>query len=262
LTTPIRFPPNEPRTETSELEDPNTEMPRTALEDEAQGEVVVPSPSAAVVEPAPAPVVLEPESAPSLESKPVESPCDIVDPLAAGEDAPPKPGTFHSIVELVHDLAIAVVICVLLITYVVQAFKVQGTSMSPELQDGERILVNKFMYHFSDIARGDVVVFWYPEDPELSFIKRIIALPGETLEIKSGDVYVDGVLIDESYVASAHADRRSHPSQEIRPGHYFVLGDNRRGSNDSRSWGLVPERYIYGRAFVRIWPPSDVGLVQ
>ncbi|TDI48320.1 MAG: signal peptidase I [Acidobacteria bacterium] len=251
MTTPTRFPPNEPKTETSELEVPNTEMPRTALGDEAQGEAVVPSQSAAVVEPDPAL---------SLESKSVESPRDM--PPEAGEDVPPKPGTFRSIVELVHDLAIAVVICVLLITYVVQAFKVQGTSMSPELKDGERILVNKFMYHFSDIARGDVVVFWYPEDPELSFIKRIIALPGETVEIKSGDVFVDGVLIHESYVTSAHADRRSHPSQEIRPGHYFVLGDNRRGSNDSRSWGLVPERYIYGRAFVRIWPPSDVGLVQ
>ena len=257
MTTPTRLPTNEPKTETPKLEVPNTEMPKTALEDEAkddaQGEAAIPSQAVAVVEPDPVT---------SLEPNPVESPRDTLDPPEAGEDASPKQGTFHSLVELIHDLAIAVVICVLLITYVVQAFKVQGTSMSPELHDGERILVNKFMYHFSDIARGDVVVFWYPEDPELSFIKRIIALPGETVEIKSGAVFVDGVSIDESYVTSAHADRRSHPSQEIRPGHYFVLGDNRRGSNDSRSWGLVPERYIYGRAFVRIWPPSDVGLVQ
>ena len=95
------------------------------------------------------------------------------------EPAPPKARPFQALIDLLHDLAIAVVVCVLLITYVVQAFKVQGTSMSPELLDGERILVNKFLYRFTDIGRGDVVVFWYPEDPNLSFIKRVVGLPGE-----------------------------------------------------------------------------------
>jgi len=173
-----------------------------------------------------------------------------------------KARPFQSLIELLHDLAIAVIVCVLLITYVVQAFKVQGTSMSPELLDGERILVNKFLYRFGDIERGDVVVFWYPEDPKLSFIKRVVGLPGETVEVRNGKVYVDDILIDEPYVIVDNADRRSFASQEIRPGHYFVLGDNRRGSNDSRSWGLVPERYIYGKAFVRIWPMKDVGAVD
>ncbi len=175
---------------------------------------------------------------------------------------PVKPQRFQSLVDLLHDLAIAVVVCVLLITYVVQAFKVQGTSMSPELKDGERILVNKFLYYFGDIDRGDVVVFWYPEDPELSFIKRVVALPGETVEIRSGAVYVNGTLIEEAYVAGANADLRSFDAVEVRPGHYFVLGDNRNGSNDSRSWGQVPERYIYGKAVLRIWPPREVGVVH
>jgi signal peptidase I len=175
---------------------------------------------------------------------------------------PSKPKRFQSIVDLLHDLAIAIVVCVLLITYVVQAFKVQGTSMSPELRDGERILVNKFVYYFGDIDRGDVVVFWYPEDPQLSFIKRIVALPGETVEIRSGAVFVNGNLIQEPYVAGANADLRSFPPHEVRPGHFFVLGDNRKGSNDSRSWGLVPQRYIYGKAFLRIWPPRDFGAVH
>lgn len=174
----------------------------------------------------------------------------------------PKTRPFQSLVDLLHDLAIAVVVCVLLITYVVQAFKVQGTSMSPELLDGERILVNKFVYRFGDIERGDVVVFWYPEDPELSFIKRVVGLPGETIEVRNGEVFVNGARLGEPYVFAENADHRSFTAQEIRPGHYFVLGDNRRGSNDSRSWGLVPERYIYGKAFVRIWPPGDVGLVD
>jgi signal peptidase I len=188
-------------------------------------------------------------------------------PSAPGPDAaaPPaevKPRPFQSLLDLLHDLAIAVVVCVLLITYVVQAFKVQGTSMSPELQDGERILVNKFFHYVTDIERGDVVVFWYPEDPDLSFIKRVVGLPGESVEIRLGAVYVNGRLLEESYVDPERADQRSFPAQEIRPGHFFVMGDNRRGSNDSRTWGLVPERYIYGKAFMRIWPLRELGLVH
>jgi signal peptidase I len=179
---------------------------------------------------------------------------------AEGEATASRP--LRALADLVHDLAIAVVVCVLLIAYVVQAFKVQGTSMSPELADGERILVNKFLYYFDDIERGDVVVFWYPEDPELSFIKRVIGLPGETVEIKKGVVYVDGRMVDEPYVIPKNSDQRSYPPLRIRPGHYFVLGDNRRGSNDSRSWGLVPGRYIYGKAFVCIWPMAKMGAVH
>ena len=184
----------------------------------------------------------------------------VVSPAAVPEGE--KTRRFQSLVDLLHDLAIAIVVCVLLITYVVQAFKVQGTSMSPELHDGERILVNKFLYYFGDIERGDVVVFWYPEDPQLSFIKRVVALPGETVVIRSGKVWVNDRPIDEPYVSGANADQRSFPALEVRPGHFFVLGDNRKGSNDSRSWGLVPQRYIYGKAFLRIWPPGEAGVVD
>ena len=179
-------------------------------------------------------------------------------PTAAGGRSP----ALQSLLDLVHDLAIAVVVCVFLITYVVQAFKVQGSSMSPELADGERILVNKFLYRVDSIERGDVVVFWYPEDPELSFIKRVVALPGESVEVRDGQVFVDGELLDEPYIDPENADRRSVPPQQVRPAHYFVLGDNRRGSNDSRSWGLVPKRYVYGKAFFRLWPPTGLGFVE
>jgi len=185
-----------------------------------------------------------------------------VAPAPAEVAAAVRSGRLQALVDLLHDLAIAVVVCVLLITYVVQAFKVQGTSMSPELKDGERILVNKFLYYVGEIDRGDVVVFWYPEDPDLSFIKRVVALPGETVEIRSGAVLVNGKLVEEPYVSGANADLRSYTPHEVRPGHFFVLGDNRKGSNDSRSWGLVPKRYIYGKAFLRIWPPSEFGVVE
>lgn len=207
---------------------------------------------------------LEPEiagEAPAVAESAPPSPATLVG-APAGTAETPKTGRFQSLVDLLHDLAIAVVVCVLLITYVVQAFKVQGTSMSPELKDGDRILVNKFLYYFGDIERGDVVVFWYPEDPKLSFIKRVVALPGETVEIRSGAVFVNGTLIDETYVSGANADLRSFPPHEVRLGHFFVLGDNRKGSNDSRSWGLVPERYVYGKAFLRIWPPREAGVVD
>jgi signal peptidase I len=167
-----------------------------------------------------------------------------------------------TVANLLHDLAIAVVICFLLITYLVQAFRVQGMSMSPELIDGERILVNKFLYHFRPIERGDVVVFWYPEDPDVSFIKRVVALPRDRIEIIAGRVYVNDEPVEELYVASSNADDRSYPPRDVRPGHYFVLGDNRHGSNDSRSWGFVPHRYIYGKAFLRIWPLDKLGIID
>jgi signal peptidase I len=168
----------------------------------------------------------------------------------------------RALVNLLHDLAIAVIICIFLITYVVQAFKVQGSSMAPRLVDGERILVNKFIYRFRPIQRGDVVVFWYPEDPEVSFIKRVVAIPGDRIEIVSGRVLVNDEPLDEPYVEAEFTDDRSYPARAVRGGHYFVLGDNRQGSNDSRSWGLVPQRYIYGKAFLLIWPLTNMGTVD
>ena len=169
---------------------------------------------------------------------------------------------FQGLMELLYDVAIAMVICVLLITYVMQAFKVQGNSMSPELMDGERILVNKLGYRLGNIERGDVVIFWYPEEPNISFIKRVVGMPGEMVGIQNGRVYVDGKPIKEDYVSPERADNRSYLARAVKPGHYFVLGDNRRGSNDSRSWGFVPKRYVYGKAFIRIWPLSGLSLID
>lgn len=190
----------------------------------------------------------------------------VVEPSGAATE-PSAPASrrrrsLQAVVDLFQDLVIAAFVCIFLITYVVQAFKVQGTSMARQLVDGERILVNKFVYRFQPIARGDVVVFWYPEDPEVSFIKRVIGLPGDTVEIHGGLVLVNGERVVEPYVLPENADARSLASQAVRAGHYFVLGDNRRGSNDSRNWGLVPRRYIYGKAFIRIWPFGRFGGVK
>ena len=152
--------------------------------------------------------------------------------------------------------------CVLVVTFVAQPFRVQGTSMLPLLEDSERILVNKFVYHFVAISRGDVVVFWYPRDPTVSFIKRVVGLPGDLVEIKKGAVYVNDLRIEETYLAPQYRDEQSYPARRVRPGFYFVLGDHRNGSNDSRSWGEVPEKYIYGKAVLRFWPFSKWGVIS
>lgn len=164
--------------------------------------------------------------------------------------------------ELGHDLSIAVLFCFFLITFVAQAFRVQGTSMLPLLEDGERIIVNKFVYRFRPIGRGDVVVFWYPKDPSVSFIKRVVGLPGDVVELRKGVLYVNNNRIEEDYLRLKFRDTESYPPVEVPRGYYYVLGDHRNSSNDSRSWGEVPEKYIYGRAFLRFWPPSKIGFIH
>jgi signal peptidase I len=164
--------------------------------------------------------------------------------------------------EFLHDLSVAVLFCFFLIAFVAQAFRVQGTSMEPLLLDGERIVVNKFVYRFRSIERGDVVVFWFPQNPSLSFVKRVVALPGDRIEIRSGVLHVNGVAWKEPYLPEGFRDNDDHPPTEVRKGYYFVLGDHRRSSNDSRSWGEVPEKYIYGKAVFRFWPFARMGPIR
>jgi signal peptidase I len=164
--------------------------------------------------------------------------------------------------EFLHDLSVAVLFCFFLIAFVAQAFRVQGTSMEPLLLDGERIVVNKFVYRFQPISRGDVVVFWYPRDPSVSFIKRVVGLPGDLVEMRAGQLLVNGLPVKESYLPQDYRDGDSYPPTEVPKGYYFVLGDHRRSSNDSRTWGEVPEKYIYGRAVFRFWPLDRMGPIR
>jgi signal peptidase I len=195
-----------------------------------------------------------------------EAPLDVVEPLPAPEPvvAAPRPrlGRLRAALELLHDLSVAVLFCFFLITYVGQAFRVQGASMQPLLEDDERILVNKFAYRLGPIRRGDVVVFWYPRDPAVSFIKRVVGLPGDVVELRRGLVYVNGRRLTEPWIAAEFRGHDSVGPVEVERGHYFVLGDHRTSSNDSRAWGDVPERYIYGKAVFRFWPLGRLGRVQ
>jgi signal peptidase I len=164
--------------------------------------------------------------------------------------------------EFLHDLSVAVLFCFFLIGFVAQAFRVQGTSMEPQLLDGERIVVNKFVYRFRAIERGDVVVFWYPKEPSVSFVKRVVALPGDVVELRAGQLVVNGLEVRESYLPASFKDNDNLAPTVVRKGYYFVLGDHRRSSNDSRSWGEVPEKYIYGRAVFRFWPLPRLGPIR
>ena len=163
-----------------------------------------------------------------------------------------------------RDLLLSVVIAIVVILFVYQPVKVEGTSMMPALQDQERIFINKFVYRFGigKIERGDMVVFWYPQDPNKSYIKRVIGTPGDRVEVSDGIVYVNGKALAESYVPPEYRDHSSFPLTRVPDGDYFVLGDHRSSSNDSRSWGWVPRRYIYGKAVFIYWPLENMGLLR
>jgi signal peptidase I len=161
-----------------------------------------------------------------------------------------------------RDLIISLAISCFIIIFLYQPVKVEGTSMMPSLEDQERIFVNKFVYRLEPIRRGDIVVFRYPRDPSKSFIKRVVGLAGDRVEIDAGRVFVDGKLLDEDYVPRAYEDQRSYPEMIVPPDCYFVLGDHRTLSNDSRDFGPVNERYIYGKAVFGYWPVDKLGRLR
>jgi signal peptidase I len=160
--------------------------------------------------------------------------------------------------DILITLALAAAIF-LLLHVTLQSFVVVERCMEPNFQEGERLLVNKVVYHFHDPERGDVIILHPPFDPELVYIKRIIALPGETVEVKDGAVYVNGTKLNEpSYI---DPPAYTFPLTEIPEGEYFVLGDNRNNANDSHKWGTVPRENIIGKVWFSYWPPSEWGLV-
>ncbi|HME11050.1 MAG TPA: signal peptidase I [Bryobacteraceae bacterium] len=172
--------------------------------------------------------------------------------------------TLGALLAWARDLFLSVLIAIIVILFLYQPVKVEGTSMMPALDDQERIFINKFVYrlHFGDIGVGDMVVFWYPGDPSKSYVKRVIGVPGDKVEIAQGTVIVNGVPLDESYVPPEYRDQVSMPLTVVPQNEYFVLGDHRSSSNDSRSWGMVPRRYIYGKAVFVYWPLDRMGVLR
>ena len=188
--------------------------------------------------------------------------------------------------DVVETLVLTAVIF-LLVRSVVQNFKVEGRSMEPTLHNGQYLVINKALYWhvdadivdkilpgavsasarrdgamfvFGEPERGDIIVFRYPKDPSRDFIKRVIALPGDTVEIRQGKVYVNGNYVDEAYINETA--NYSWPAHKMDPGEYFVLGDNRNNSSDSHVWGPVPRDNIIGKAWVSYWPVDQLGLLS
>jgi signal peptidase I len=187
-----------------------------------------------------------------------------VTPPAANSPAPERRSVAGATMAWLRDLFLSVLIAIVVILFLYQPVKVEGTSMMPSLIDQERIFINKFVYRFgiADIGRGDTVVFWFPGDPSKSYIKRVIGAPGDTIEVIEGKVIVNGRALAEPYVPDEYRDRVSMPRSVVPADEYFVLGDHRSSSNDSRMWGMVPRRYIYGKAAFVYWPLDRLGLLR
>src|SRR5713226_3764668 len=161
-----------------------------------------------------------------------------------------------------RDLLVSLAISAFIIIFLYQPVKVEGTSMMPGLEDQERIFVNKFVYRWEPIARGDIVVFRYPRDTSKSYIKRVIGVAGDHIRIDNGQVYVNGDPVEEDYVPADYADARSYPEITVPTHTFFVLGDHRTMSNDSRDFGPVNERFIYGKAVFGYWPMEKLGRLR
>ena len=181
---------------------------------------------------------------------------------AAPPSAVPKRPLLGGLLHWARDLVFSVVLAVIVILFLYQPVRVEGTSMMPTLDDQERIFINKFVYHFSSIDREDTIVFWFPGDPSKSYIKRVIGVPGDRVEVVRGTVVVNGRALEEDYVPSEYRDDNSMSARTVPNDEYFVLGDHRSSSNDSRAWGMVPRRYIYGKAVFIYWPFDKMGVLK
>jgi signal peptidase I len=186
---------------------------------------------------------------------------DISNPAApsAPEPAAQPPQFRRELRSWTRDLAVALGLALVIIIFLYQPVKVEGTSMAPLLSDQERIFINKFVYRFEPIERGDVIVFWYPIDHSKSFIKRVVGLPGETIELRGGRVFVNSRELKEPYVPASYLDSSSAPALLIPQDEYFVMGDHRDSSNDSRVFGPVSRQNIYGKAVFAYWPVDHFG---
>jgi signal peptidase I len=161
-----------------------------------------------------------------------------------------------------RDLVISVAVAIFIIVFLYQPVKVEGTSMLPGLEDQERIFINKFVYRWEPISRGDIVVFRYPRDTSKSYIKRVIGVPGDHIRMEDGQVFVNNRRLSESYIPPEYFDHRSFSEFTIPRDSYFLLGDHRSMSNDSREFGPVERQYIYGKAVFVYWPVDKLGRLK
>ena len=170
--------------------------------------------------------------------------------------------------EWAQSIVVALLLTLLIRTFVIQAFKIPSGSMRPTLMEGDKLFVNKYTYRFHPPKRGDIVVFKYPEDPKKDFIKRLVALENETVEIRDGKIAVDGKVLDDPetfgkfYYYNHDPFGGPHEKIKVPEDSLYVLGDNSANSTDSRFWGFVPEKNLLGKAIFRWWPPKRIGRLE
>jgi signal peptidase I len=186
----------------------------------------------------------------------------VIDELNEQRASAPRVQQLPVVAVWARDLLVSLAISAFIIIFLYQPVKVEGTSMMPGLEDQERIFVNKFVYRWEPIQRGDIVVFRYPRDTSKSYIKRVIGIAGDRIRIEDGQVYVNGQAIAEEYVPQDYEDARSFDEKVVPRDSFFVLGDHRTMSNDSRDFGFVNERYIYGKAVFGYWPMEKLGRLR
>lgn len=204
--------------------------------------------------------IMSSQSAPDKQLAP-SAPAPISPAPSPANSAPAKRHA-SGLVLWLRDLAIAGAASVCIILFLYQPVRVEGTSMLPRLEDRDRLFINKFVYHFAGIERGDIVVFRYPRDLNKSYIKRVIALPGDRIRIDHGHVWLNGIQLRESYVPDAYRGSSFMAEMTVPPESYFVMGDHRSISSDSRDFGPVDRSLIYGKAVFVYWPAHDVGVVH
>ena len=171
----------------------------------------------------------------------------------------------HFLKYILVDVILAALLSFVLINYVVSAYRIEGDSMSPLLHGGERVFISKFDIREKSLKRFDIVVLYRPDEPDKSLIKRIVGLPGEIIELRNGGVFINYELIKQPFHTDESSSAKSVPDFPpllIPRGHYFVLGDNRAVSRDSRRFGSIPQKYIFGRAFFRYWPFERFGKIE
>ena len=177
------------------------------------------------------------------------------------KEVPLKAGKRSIFGEVFESVAIAVLLAVLIRLFILEPFYIPSGSMEPTLKEHDRIIVSKLNYRFQEPQRGDIVVFKYPKDPKRNFVKRLIAVGGETVAIKNSRLYINGQQVPENYLPRGLRFADYGPVQVPR-GSYFMMGDNRNNSDDSRVWGFLPENLIVGKAIVIYWPPDRIGLAR
>ena len=158
-------------------------------------------------------------------------------------------------------ILVSLAVVLLIRTFVVQPFYVRGASMEPNFEDGEYLIINEIDYRLEEPQRGDVIVFRYPLDPSEYFIKRIVGLPGDVIEIDRGQITINGKKMEEPYL-DLYLETYGKVHISLGPDEFYVLGDNRSASSDSRRWGVLPRRNIIGKVWLRGWPPARIGVIS